>query len=118
MSDTGTNVNTSVKTRSAAKKIAQLEANDQVSVDSSVEDHEEGEELTNVALMIRLKCGVSYDMFIVNTGCLGSHVYRTSDLLTRVTSVSSNTHEVKDFSGNAHQTTCRGYLHLTLTNKF
>jgi hypothetical protein len=60
--------------------------------------------------MVRSKGGVSNDMFIVDTDCLGSHVFRTSELLTRVTSVSANTHEVKDFSGNAHQTTCKGYL--------
>ena len=100
-------MNYSVKTRSAAKKIARLEANaDQVSIDSSVvmnQSENEGEETTDVALMIRSKRSVSNDMFIVDTVCLGSHVFRTSDFLIRVISVSANTHEVKDFSGNAHK---------------
>ena len=40
---------------------------------------------------------------------LGSHVFKNSNLLSRVTSVHENSHEVRDVSGNLHQTKFRGY---------
>jgi hypothetical protein len=78
-------------------------------------DNEEGEEAIqpNVALMVRSGPGIDSELFIVDTGCLGSHVFKNSNLLSRVTSVPENSHEVRDFSGNLHQTKFRGYLFNT-----
>ena len=48
--------------------------------------------------------------FIIDTGCLGSHIFKNTDLLTRVHK--SNV-PVRDFSGMAHSTNLRGYLCYT-----
>jgi len=74
--------------------------------------NDEGE-VTNVALMVRSTDGRPNDMLIVDTGCLGSHVFKNSNLLTRVKEVPANTHQIKDFSGNSHRTSCRGSLFHT-----
>jgi hypothetical protein len=55
----------------------------------------------------------SSDSFIIDTGCIGAHVFKNDELLTRVVQVNPKSHEVKDFSGNLHPTTSRGYLFNT-----
>ena len=78
-------------------------------------DNEEGEEAIqpNVALIVRSGRGIDPELFIVDTGCLGSHVFKNSNLLSRVTSVPKNSHEVRDFSGNLHRIKFRRYLFNT-----
>ena len=48
--------------------------------------------------------------FIIDTGCLGSHIFKGTELFTRVHK--SNV-PVRDFSGIAHTTNLRGYLFHT-----
>jgi hypothetical protein len=99
------------RTRAAAKREQESTTPRASSRVSSVPNAEEGD--TTTALMVRSGRMVDKDLFIVDTGCLGSHVFKSSDLLTRVTSDPLHTHEVRDFSGNRHQTAGRGYLFNT-----
>jgi hypothetical protein len=68
----------------------------------------DGNSHTNVghAFIARAATNNTSDKFIVDTGCIGSHVFKNSK-----PHVSPNTSKsIKDFSGTAHQSSVKGHL--------
>jgi hypothetical protein len=54
------------------------------------------------------------DIFIIDTGCIGSHVFKDKSLVSNM--AHHNTNAIKDFSGTSHSSSVRGNL-LSTTQK-
>jgi hypothetical protein len=83
-------------------------------IDSNVKDTEDIEDNVIVDSVVYMAWTdpvlKGKEQFIIDTGCIGSHIFKDTELLTRRHKSSV---PVRDFSGKAHSTNMGGYLFHT-----